>query len=50
MYKFVCSNSHVSYSSSKDGHKDPSCPKCGEPTMLVNEESQDKPTKAVPND
>lgn len=49
MYLFTCSNGHTSHSASKE-QKDPACPTCGEPTWLVSEESQDKPTKAVPNE
>lgn len=49
MYVFTCSNNHKSYSASKE-QRDSSCPTCGEPTHLVTNESQDKPTKAVPND
>lgn len=46
MYKFICSNNHTSYSAAKEQH-DPACPVCGEPTHLVNQESEDKTTKAI---
>lgn len=49
MYVFTCSNGHTSYSAAKE-QKDPTCPTCGEPTHLVDPESQDRGTKAVPND
>ena len=45
MYVFACSNNHTSYSASKE-QKDMTCPTCGEPTVLVSEES-DKPTPQV---
>lgn len=41
MYVFTCSNDHKSYSASKE-QKESSCPTCGGPTQLVDEDVQEK--------
>lgn len=46
MYQFICSNNHTSYSAAEEP-TDKTCPTCGEPTHLVNDESQDRVTKPV---
>jgi Zn finger protein HypA/HybF involved in hydrogenase expression len=46
MYKFTCTNGHISWSASKEQY-DMSCPECGEPTHLITSESADRVTPKV---
>lgn len=36
MYKFICTEGHVSHSAAKE-QKNPGCPECGAPSKLVEE-------------